>query len=149
MDKKDRLIELMEEMIKLQKIIARPIIKTIIEEALDKPEKMWVYELTNGKVPRGEIMEKTGASAGAISGWWNNWFSKGILEKDGSRYKRIFSLEDIGIPLPKLKNKQKPTGTGNEVLERDIAPEETTETKEIIHEEPNNSQENTGEPNDE
>lgn len=107
MENNERLLELMEEMVKLQKLMAMPTIRKLVEETLDKPEKMYVYEMTDGIITREKIILETGASAGAISSWWNDWFSKGLLVKESTKYKKIFSLKDLGIPLPALKKKVK------------------------------------------
>lgn len=96
----DKLISLMEEMVRLQKVIVKPVFKKMIEENLDKPEKLAAYELTGIKT-RDQIIEITGAGAGTISGWWNDWLSKGLIEKDGSKYKKMFSLSELGISFPK------------------------------------------------
>jgi len=99
----NELVELMKETVKMQKIIIRPILKDLIKESLDKPEKLLVFELTDGRNSREMIMKKTKAGAGTISGWWMEWFAKGLLEKEGSKYKKIISLEELGINTPKLQ----------------------------------------------
>ena len=107
----------MQEMVKLQRLMVMPTVRNIIENTLDKPEKMHVYEMTDGIMIREEIISTTGVSAGAISGWWNDWLSKGILEKDGSKYKKIFSLKDLGISVPALKDKKKDQDPTNQEQE--------------------------------
>jgi len=107
MKESERLVELMEEMVELQKLMAMPTIKKLIGETLDKPEKMYVYEMTDGITTRDKITVETGASGGAISSWWNEWFSKGLLKKEGAKYKRILSLKDLGMSLPMLKRRIK------------------------------------------
>lgn len=100
MNKEDKLISLMEEMIQLQKISVKPVFKKLVEEILEKDEKLMVYELT-GENSRDQIISKTGVGAGTISSWWIEWFSKGLLEKDRSKYRKVFSLAELGINVPK------------------------------------------------
>lgn len=104
MNKEDKIISLMEEIVRLQRISVKPVFKKLVEETLDKPEKLITYELT-GENSRDQIIAQTGMGAGTISSWWVEWFSKGLLEKDGIKYKKIFSLSEIGITIPrKFKN---------------------------------------------
>ena len=100
------ILSLLRELVKWQRFSAISPLKEIINSTLDKKEKLSVYEMTDGKNKREDIIKETGCSAGAISSWWIDWCYKGILEKiDGGRYKKIISLAEIGIAVPKKTNK--------------------------------------------
>ncbi|MDP2673008.1 MAG: hypothetical protein Q8O84_04310, partial [Nanoarchaeota archaeon] len=109
---------------KCQRFSAIMQLKEIIVTTLDKKEKLLVYEMTDGKNKREEIIKETGCSAGAISSWWIDWYSKGLLEKiEGGRYKRIISLGEIGINVPKKTNKENKPNS-QEVIENAGEPEQ-------------------------
>ena len=98
--------KLLSEILKWQKLQGMNILMDLVPKLLDSDEKKIVYEMTDGKNKREDIIKETGCSAGAISSWWIDWCSKGILEKiDGGRYKKIISLAEIGIAVPKKTNK--------------------------------------------
>ena len=100
------IVQLLRELVKWQKFSAITPLKEIIVSTLDKKEKLLVYDMTDGKNKREDIIKETGCSAGAISSWWIDWYSKGLLEKgEGGRYRKIISLGEIGIAVPKKQNK--------------------------------------------
>lgn len=90
---------LLEEILKWQRVQGIKIVREILPKLLDTEQKKIVYELTDGKNPREYIQKISGAAAGTISGWWNQWFSQGLLLKDGQKYKKIISLEELGISV--------------------------------------------------
>lgn len=101
------IVQLLRELVKWQRFFAITPLKEIIATTLDKKEKLLVYEMTDGKNKREDIIKETGCSAGAISSWWIDWYAKGLLERiEGGRYKRIISLGEIGINVSKKNNKQ-------------------------------------------
>ena len=101
------IVQLLRELLKWQRFTAIASLKEILTKNLDKKEKLLVYESTNGINKREDIIRETGCSAGAISSWWMDWYAKGLVEKiDGGRYKKIISLSEIGIDLPKKPVKE-------------------------------------------
>jgi len=112
-----QITELLKEISKWQKFIALPHLKDLITKTLDKKEKLIVYELTDGEKNRDELIKESGAAAGTISGWWMEWYSKGILEKVRGKYKKIISLEDLGIKVPKRVNEILNSNGGTEIGE--------------------------------
>lgn len=64
----------------------------LLPSLLDSEQKKKVYEMTDGSLSVNEISKRTGASVGSISNWWNQWHERGILLKEGKRYKKLISL---------------------------------------------------------
>jgi hypothetical protein len=121
MESNNELIELMREMVRLQRILVKPVFKALAEEVLDKPEKKIVFELTDGINTREQIIESSHVAAGTISEWWMNWFSKGLLEKDGKKYRKIISLGDVGISVPAIKTSQiKQAAPANDTIQGEV-----------------------------
>lgn len=74
-----RIREIMEFMLK------REVDKEIGK--LPKDEKR-VYDLTDGR-NQGEMTRSTGFSAGKVSLIWQRLGEKGVLSKDGQKYKKV------------------------------------------------------------
>ncbi len=111
------IIQLLRELVKWQRFSAITPLKEIIVGTLDKKEKVLVYEMTDGKNKREDIIKETGCSAGAISSWWIDWYARGLLEKiDGGRYRKIISLGKIGINVSKKLNKENKTNFQGDII---------------------------------
>lgn len=85
--------ELLEEILKWQKIQAKAAVRPLIFSLLDSKEKREVYELTDGTLTVNQISERAGVATGTVSNWWNNWLSEGILYQEGNRYIKIVSIK--------------------------------------------------------
>ena len=85
------------------------ILKKMLEETLTTPEEKWVYEFTDGKTSQPKLSTKTGVARSTIGGWLQRWQKLGIVDQVNGNYKKIESLENLGIKLPKLKRKSKST----------------------------------------
>ena len=73
-------------------------------------EKKKIYHLSNGKNSSRSIAENVSVSHSTILNYWNTWSNFNIVEPipvkgGGSRYKKIFNLEDFGITTPKINQK--------------------------------------------
>jgi hypothetical protein len=74
--------------------------KTAVSTLLDTDKKKVVFELTDGKASSRTLASKCGVDRGALLRWWSDWFTAGIVTKDGDTYKQLFSLKELGIRLP-------------------------------------------------
>jgi hypothetical protein len=101
---KDRMTELLEELVKWIKATSIPKVRDIVEELVRTPGERIVYKFSDGKTARKELSEMSGIDEGDISRDWKKWARGGILEQipsqGGSRGKSLFSLEDFGIEVP-------------------------------------------------
>lgn len=81
-------------------------LKEILEKELENDQKKLAYDGTDGKNGLREVSEMSGAPTSTISRWWPRWFQRGLViesEVRQGRMKKIISLEDVGIELPKKK----------------------------------------------
>lgn len=106
-DKQDRMIELLEDMLKWIKVTSIPQVKKLLLDTLPSDKEKIAYHFSDGERNRQEVAKFAGVSTGTISNWWKIWVRVGIAEsigvKGGERAKRIFSLEDFGIETPPPK----------------------------------------------
>lgn len=102
MTHEDRMIELLEEMVKWMRVTSIPRVKSLLSEILRSPEERIAYQSSDGK-PSKEVAKLAGVSFGTITKWWRIWVKAGIAEavsaRGGKRARRIFSLEDFGIEI--------------------------------------------------
>ena len=104
--KEDRMIELLEELVKWTKVSSIPIVKKLLLEILSKPEQKIAYHTSDGKTIK-KVAKQTNVSVFSISKWWERWTKAGIAEdipvRGGKRTIRKFSLDDFGIKVPVAK----------------------------------------------
>ncbi|MGE5533363.1 MAG: hypothetical protein ACM3UN_03330 [Bacillota bacterium] len=107
-EKADRLIELLEEILKWTRIEGMQRTKSIFEEFVKSDLEKVVYENSNGQTSR-EVGAIAKTSHTTVVSYWRKWSKLGIVKevvsKGGTRYKRIFSLDDFGISVPKIDSK--------------------------------------------
>ena len=105
-DRTDRIIELLEEILKWVKFQGWQNVKGILSEVLGDDMSKLIYHYSDGKSSR-EIAEKVSVSHQTVTNYWKKWAKIGIVEPlkvhRGIRYKRVFSLEDFGIEVPEVK----------------------------------------------
>lgn len=103
---KDRMIELLEELVKWTKVTSIPSVRKLLLEILPKPEQKIAYQASDGATIK-EVAKQANASVGSVSKWWEQWTRSGIAEdvpvSGGKRTIRKFSLEDFGIEVPVIK----------------------------------------------
>lgn len=102
MSKEDKIIELLEELVKWTKVTSIPNVKKLLLDILPKPEQKIAYQASDGATIM-EVAKQANASVGAVSKWWEQWTRSGIAEdvpvRGGKRTVRKFSLEDFGIEV--------------------------------------------------
>jgi len=84
----DSQLEVLERIERLLRILVKSGLREVaaVELADTKLEKL--YRLT-GDYPISDLVQRTGYSAGKISGIWQRWERLGLLVKDGSRFVRV------------------------------------------------------------
>ncbi len=100
----DHMISLLEEILKWQKLQGLEKAQNAIALLTSDVEKL-AYEFSDGKTSR-EVSSLVGVSHATIAKYWKKWARYGIVTEiraqgGGARYKKIFSLQDFGINLPK------------------------------------------------
>jgi hypothetical protein len=107
MSEEDKMVSLLEELVKWTKVTSIPHVKKLLTEILVKPEEKIAYQISDGKQTVRQVGKQANVSRNTVSVWWNKWIKAGIAEpisvKGGTRAKRAFSLDDFGIEVPVIK----------------------------------------------
>jgi len=116
--KEDRMIELLEELVKWARVTSFPRVKELLIRLLVSPEEKVAYQSSDGEKTSREVAEIANVSHPTISKWWKAWIKAGVAEsvsvQRGERAKRIFSLDDFGIEVPISKGATAEEGKGGE-----------------------------------
>lgn len=103
------ILKTLEEIRKWVKFSGWNNVKNVLTEALNEPEKIMAYLMTDGKTSIRSIIPIVGRGYGTIHRWWNNWEHIGIVESipygRGTRAVALFKLEEFGIPIPEIDPK--------------------------------------------
>ena len=108
MSKEDRMIELLEELVKWTKVTSIPRVRQLLLEILRSPEERIAYHSSDGERTSREVGRISNVSYGTILNWWKTWIRAGIAEPvsvrgGGERAKRVFGLDDFGIEVPSIR----------------------------------------------
>jgi DNA-binding PadR family transcriptional regulator len=100
------MIELLEELVRWTKVTSIPHVKKLLQEILQSPEEIIAYQISDGEKTSREVADVANVSQSSIAKWWKAWINAGIAESTsvqrGERARRIFSLDDFGIEVPKI-----------------------------------------------
>ena len=80
-------------------------LKDVLSAELDTEEKKLAFENTDGERGIDEVAKISGTPRDTLYGWWKKWSNLGILEPSETRkgrLRKICSLEDVGIKVPKI-----------------------------------------------
>jgi hypothetical protein len=110
-DKQNRIIELLEEMVKWTRVTSIPHVKKLLSEILQTDEHKIVYHHSDGERTREVIGGLVNVSGPTVSNWWKKWIRTGIAElldvQGGTRGKSLFQLEDFDIQIPVLTTEER------------------------------------------
>jgi len=100
-------IELLKEILKWVKFLGWKSAKEVLLDTLKDDITKLVYHYSDGSTSR-EIAKKLSISHMNVIRNWKKWAKIGIVEPfkvkgGGTRYKKIFDLEEFGIEIPKIK----------------------------------------------
>ena len=106
-NKIDKVIELLQEMLKWVKFAGAREVRTVLMNILDTEQKRLIYHLSDGEHGSVEIGKAANVSDSTIRRCWESWVRLGIVEplsvRGGVRYKKSFQLEDFGFTVPQIK----------------------------------------------
>lgn len=91
-----RIEELLEELIRITKIVNFESIKASIEKTLNNENKRKAFMLTGIK-QQSEICKILKMGATTVSEMWQECALKGFLRKEGRGYKPLLDLEEYGL----------------------------------------------------
>lgn len=104
-DRQDKIIELLEEILRWTRLQGVERAKAVLDEALSDDKLKLAYHLSDGRSST-EVANACGVSGMSITNWWRRWFTIGIAQpskKYKGRFERTFPLEDLGIKVPSIK----------------------------------------------
>jgi hypothetical protein len=105
--KDERMIQLLEELVKWTKVTSLPKVKEMIEVLLKTPEQRIAYSISDGRKTTREVAKISGLGKNVVSKEWRKWTRSGIADAipvpGGDRARSLFPLEDLGIEMPKVE----------------------------------------------
>lgn len=107
LDNNEEIKNILKEILKWTKFQGMQKIKQVLETALNTDTKKLVYELSDG-ISSPKIAKIAGADSSTVRDYWRDWAILGIVEihpEYKRRYRRIFSLKEVGIEVPEVKEK--------------------------------------------
>lgn len=111
----ERIIELLQEMLKWIKFAGAREVRTVLMNILDTEQKRLIYHSSDGEHGSVEIGKVANVSDRTVRRHWESWARLGIAEplgvRGGVRYKKSFELEDFGFTIPQTK-----AGTERDIL---------------------------------
>ena len=97
------------EILKWMKFTGMEKLRKSIDDSMKTDIKKLVYELSDGR-SSPDISQETGVDESTIRDYWKAWAYLGLVEIHPDykkRYRKLFSLSELGIEVPKTR-----TGTG-------------------------------------
>src|SRR5207245_10273684 len=98
-------VKLLREILKWNKFAGMNQVQSVLENAMNTPEKRLAYQLSDGTRGTVEIakLSKVGSTF-KVSTLWKEWKRKGLGDSSsvqgGERFKRTFDLDGFGHGLP-------------------------------------------------
>lgn len=109
MSESGKILEKLDELIFWTKFSVLPSFKAVIENVLRNETEKIVYELSDGNRSTREIsriISRTGQSIThvTITNLWQKWYLMNLVipVKRKGRFKRVLSLESVGIEVPQF-----------------------------------------------
>lgn len=132
-----RILKEMEELKYWARLAGIPILRRAIQDNLRDDESKLVYELSNGDRSSREIAEqvkKTGRTLThmTVTNMWKRWSAVGTVEPSEryqGRFRKVVSLESLGIDVPEIPKEGEQTNKGKETESQSQATGETQTQK--------------------
>jgi len=101
------LVKMTAELVKWTKPQGIATVKGLLAAALKRDEEKLVYHHSDGRSSQ-EVANLAGLSFGTVTVYWKKWSTLGVVEpmkvQGGTRYRRVFSLEDLCIEVTKKQS---------------------------------------------
>lgn len=99
------LVELAREQLKWSKVQGILTARQVLSSSLRGDSEKLAYQFSDGRGSQ-EVAKVAGVSYATVTVYWKKWATLGVVEpmkvQGGTRYRRIFSLEDLGIDVPRI-----------------------------------------------
>ncbi|MBA7600118.1 hypothetical protein ES703_07165 [subsurface metagenome] len=103
-DKKDRIIQILEEIARWTRLQGRQLAKRILESVLNDEKKRLIYHLSDGR-SSPEIAKIAKVDPSTVRDYWKIWTAEGFVEihpEYKRRCRKVFSLEELGLEPPEV-----------------------------------------------
>ena len=105
MNENKEIRDILREILKWTKFEGMQKVKQVLETTLDTDTKKLVYELSDG-ISSPKIARIAGVDPTTVRDYWKEWDVLGIVDIHPDykkRYRRVFSLKEVGIEVPEAK----------------------------------------------
>lgn len=109
MDDDQEIKDILKEILRWTKFEGMQKVKQVLETTLDNDAKKLIYELSDG-ISSPKIAKIAEVAPPTVRDYWKDWSVLGIVEIHPDykkRYRRIFSLKEVGIEVPESKESVK------------------------------------------
>ena len=97
---------ILKELLKWTRFAGMQQLRNVLSQNLKTDVEMLVYELSDGTRSTREVASLTGIGSNAtVAAYWKKWSKVGIVEPSPNyrgRYRRICSLEEVGLTAPPI-----------------------------------------------
>lgn len=121
----------LKEILKWSRFQNLPRLREVLEKELDDQSKKLAYDNTDGQKSMRQVSSEANVPVPTIQGWWNRWYNLGILEPSEAyrgRLKKICSLKDVGIEMPKVSQRRREAKTKSAAEEPQVEEIQGSET---------------------
>jgi hypothetical protein len=96
----------LDQLLKWTRFAGMQQLRIILAQNLTTDIEMLIYELSDGELGTREIARLSGVGSNAtVANYWKKWSKLGIVEpseKRQGRFRRICSLEEVGLTVPPI-----------------------------------------------
>jgi hypothetical protein len=111
----------LDQLLKWTRFAGMQQLRTILAQNLTTDTEMLIYELSDGERGTREIAGLSGVRSNAtVTAYWRKWNKLGIVEpseKRQGRFRRICSLEEVGLTVPPIPQATAETEQPEEVTD--------------------------------
>jgi len=105
-DVEKKIVGLLEEILRWIRFQGWRNVKDVLVDVLTDDLSRLIYHYSDGRSSR-EIAQKVSVSHMTVVRYWRKWAKVGIVEPmqvgGGTRYRKMFNLEDFGIEVPEIE----------------------------------------------
>ena len=96
----------LDQLLKWTRFAGMQQLRTILAQNLTTDTEMLIYELSDGERGTREVAAVSGVGSNAtVANYWRRWSRLGIMEpseRRQGRFRRICSLEEVGLTVPPI-----------------------------------------------
>ena len=111
------IIRLLRDLVRWSKFESIPKLRAVLEQNLPNDKEKIIYEFSNGERSMRDVAKVADVSHVTVQNYWEKWSKVGIVDKSETyegRYKRVCSLEEVGLEVPEVKEASQQGGKEKE-----------------------------------